>query len=170
MFFPLQKSPMLESAPTIIVWLYYARTVIRFALTIAIVSYSFFGFVFGSRAIRFFIAWTYITLLPFTAHTADGKWLNLNHLYLASLGFCVVIAAGTVGCSSLLARAGRRRFVPYAAPAVMVAVALGLTYQLDYKYKARAASTPSEQLREQVREWCSSTEDSALPAPHLPRE
>ena len=89
------------------------RTVIRFALTIAIVSYSFFGFVFGSRAIRFFIAWTYITLLPFTAHTAAGRWLNLNHLYLASLGFCVVIAAGVAGCSSLLARAG-----PAALPAL----------------------------------------------------
>jgi hypothetical protein len=168
MFFPLQKSPMLETAPTLIVWLYYARTVIRFALTIAIVSYSFFGFVFGSRAIRFFIAWTYISLLPFTAHTASGRWLNLNHLYLASLGFCVVIAAGTVGCSSLLARAGRRRFVPYAAPAVLVVVALGLTYQLDHKYKARAAGIPSVELRDQVRQWCSSTPDGTFQTPTLP--
>ncbi len=162
MFFPLQQSPMLETAPTVVVWMYYARTVIRFALTIAIVSYSFFGFVFGSRAIRFFLAWTYITLLPFTAHTARGEWLNLNHLYLASLGFCVVIAAGTVGCGSLLARAGRRRFVPYAAPAVLVVVALGLTYRLDHKYKDRAAAPESAQMREQVRELCSSPRDESL--------
>ncbi len=168
MFFPLQTSPMLDTAPTIIVWMYHARAVIRFALTIAIVSYSFFGFVFGSRAIRFFIAWTYITLLPFTAHTASGRWLNLNHLYLASLGFCVVIAAGTVGCSSLLARAGRRRFVPYLAPALLVVGALGLTYQLDHKYKLRAHWPQSVQLREQVREWCASTPEGPFGTPPPP--
>jgi hypothetical protein len=150
MFFPLQRSPMIETAPFWVAWLFEARTWIRFALTIAIVSYSFFGFVFGSRAIRFFIAWTYITLLPFTAHTEGGQWLNLNHLYLASLGFCVVIAAGAAGCSSLLARAGRRRYVPYLAPLLLAVIALGLTHQLDSKYKAIARWPESQQLREQV--------------------
>jgi hypothetical protein len=155
MFFPLQRSPMIETAPFWVAWLFEARTWIRFALTIAIVSYSFFGFVFGSRAIRFFIAWTYITLLPFTAHTEGGQWLNLNHLYLASLGFCVVIAAGAAGCSSLLARAGRRRYLPYLAPLLLAVVALGLTHQLDSKYKAIARWPESQQLREQVSHACS---------------
>ena len=155
MFFPLQRSPLLETAPFWVEWLYYGRTVIRFALTIAIASYSFFGFVFGSRAIRFFIAWTYITLLPFTAHTEAGRWLNLNHLYLASLGFCVVIAAGAAGCSSLLARAGRRRFLPYLIPLALAVAAMGLTHQLDRRYKAGAALPEAQALREQVGAACS---------------
>jgi hypothetical protein len=163
MFFPLQKSPLLETAPFWVAWLFEARTVIRFALTIAIISYSFFGLVFGSRAIRFFIAWTYITLLPFTAHTAGGQWLNLNHLYLASLGFSVVIAAGAAGCSALLARAGWRRLVPYLVPLVMAAGALGLTRELDHKYKTLAAWPKSQLLREQVREACSTAGDDRSP-------
>jgi hypothetical protein len=163
MFFPLQKSPLLETAPFWVAWLFEARTVIRFALTIAIISYSFFGLVFGSRAIRFFIAWTYITLLPFTAHTAAGRWLNLNHLYLASLGLSVVIAAGAAGCSALLARAGRRRLVPYLVPLVMAAGALGLTRELDHKYKTLAAWPKSQLIREQVREACSTAGDDRSP-------
>ncbi len=169
MFFPLQRSPMIETAPFWVAWLFEARTWIRFALTIAIVSYSFFGFVFGSRAIRFFIAWTYITLLPFTAHTVAGQWLNLNHLYLASLGFCVVIAAGAAGCSSLLARAGRRRYLPYLAPLLLAAVALGLTHQLDSKYKAIARWPESQQLREQVSHACSPGGGDRMPGTLLPR-
>ncbi len=169
MFFPLQKSPLLETAPFWVDWLFAARTWIRFALTIAIVSYSFFGFVFGSRAIRFFIAWTYITLLPFTAHTEAGRWLNLNHLYLASLGFCVVIAAGAAGCSSLLARAGRRRFLPYLVPLVLAAASVGLTHQLDSKYKTLARWPASEQLRAQVAEACSTAAADREPGDPLPR-
>lgn len=169
MFFPLQQSPMLQTAPTWVVWLYEGRTYIRFALTIAIISYSFFGFVFGSRAIRFFLAWTYITLLPFTAHTEGGRWLNLNHLYLASLGFCVVIAAGAAGCSSLLARAGRRRFLPYLAPVVLAVVAVGLTHKLDIKYKAIARWPESALLRAHVREACSAAGADRAPGDPLPR-
>jgi len=169
MFFPLQQSPLLETAPFWVAWLFEARTVIRFALTVAIVSYSFFGFVFGSRAIRFFLAWTYITLLPFTAHTDSGRWLNLNHLYLASLGFCVVISAGASGCSSLLAAAGKRRLVPYLVPLALAAGAVGLTHQLDHKYKARAAWPESQLLREQVREACSPAGGDRAPGAPLPR-
>jgi hypothetical protein len=168
MFFPLQKSPLLETAPFWVDWLFVARTWIRFALTIAIVSYSFFGFVFGSRAIRFFIAWTYITLLPFTAHTEAGRWLNLNHLYLASLGFCVVLSAGAAGCSSLLARAGRRRFLPYLAPLLLAAMAVGLTHQLDSKYKVIARWPAAEALRAQVREACSPAAAAREPGDPLP--
>lgn len=168
MFFPLQQSPMIETAPFWVVWLFEARTFIRFALTIAIVSYSFFGFVFGSRAVRFFIAWTYITLVPFTAHTEAGRWLNLNHLYLASLGFCVILAAGASGCSGLLARAGRRRFVPYLAPLLVAMVAIGLTYRLDAKYKAMSRWPTSEILREQVRHACSPAGGERTPGTPLP--
>jgi hypothetical protein len=167
MFFPLQSSPLLDTAPFWVVWLYKARTVIRFAITIAVVSYSFFGFVFGSRSIRFFIAWTWVTLLPFTAHTAAGRWLNLNHLYVASLGFCVVIAAGSAGCSSLLARAGRRRFVPYLVPLALVIGAVALTHQLDHKYKVLARRPESVQLRTQVAHLCSAAGESRAPGSPL---
>ncbi len=166
MFFPLQRSPLLETAPFWVTWLFEARTVIRFAITIAVVSYSFFGFVFGSRSIRFFIAWTWVTLLPFTAHTVEGRWLNLNHLYLASLGFCVVIAAGATGCSSLLARAGRRRFVPYVAPLLLVLGAVALTHQLDFRYKALARRPEAVQLRAQVARLCAA--DGAAREPGSP--
>ncbi len=167
MFFPLQSSPMLQTAPFWVVWLFEARTYIRFAITIAVVSYSFFGFVFGSRAIRFFIAWTWVTLLPFTAHTTAGRWLNLNHLYLASLGFCVVIAAGAAGCSSLLERAGRRRFVPYLAPLALVVVSIALTHQLDARYKDLARRPESVHLREQVARHCSGAGPARVPGTPL---
>jgi len=150
MFFPMQQSPILETAPAWVVFVYEFRTVIRVGLTLAIVSYSFFGFVFGSRAIRFFIAWTYITLLPFTGHTATGQWLNLSHLYLTSLGFCVILAAGAHGTSGLLARRRWRKYLPYAAPLAFILISLGLSYQLDRQHQAQAASPDAVQMREDI--------------------
>jgi hypothetical protein len=138
MFFPMQQSPILESAAPWVVWIYHARVVIRVLLTLSIISYSFFGFVFGSRAIRFFIAWTYITLLPFTGHTDTGQWLNLSHLYLTSLGFCVILAAGANGCSSLLQRSGWRRYLPYLVPAYFAVISWGVFWKLDMRSKAVA--------------------------------
>ncbi len=65
MFFPLQQSPILTEANALVVGLYNARMFIRIFLTLTIISYSFFGFVFGNKAIRFFIAWTLsVTLAP----------------------------------------------------------------------------------------------------------
>jgi hypothetical protein len=150
MFFPMQQSPILETAPAPVVFVFEFRTVIRVFLTLSIISYSFFGFVFGSRAIRFFIAWTYITLLPFTGHTATGLWLNLSHLYLTSLGFCVILAAGTYGTSGLLARRRWRKYAPFTVPLVFVAMSMGLSWQLDRQHRALAASPEAVEMREQV--------------------
>jgi hypothetical protein len=150
MFFPMQQSPILETAPGWVVFVFEFRTVIRVFLTLSIISYSFFGFVFGSRAVRFFIAWTYITLLPFTGHTASGLWLNLSHLYLTSLGFCVILAAGTYGTSGLLARRRWRKYAPFAVPLVFVAMSMGLSWQLDRQHRALAASPEAVEMREQV--------------------
>jgi hypothetical protein len=154
MFFPMQQSPILEGAPFWVVWVYEGRTFIRVFLTLSIISYSFFGFVFGSRAVRFFIAWTYITLIPFTSHTATGQWLNLSHLYLTSLGFCVILAAGAHGTSNLLARHRWRRYLPYIMPMIFVMISLGLSYRLDAAHKAKAGSTQGQALREQVIRNC----------------
>ena len=154
MFFPMQQSPLLEEAPAWVVWVYEARRVIRTLLALAIVSYSFFGFVFGSRAIRFFIAWTYITLLPFTGQPDSGGWLNLSHLYLTSVGFCVVLAAGTVGTSSLLVARPRRRWVPFVAPLIFVLISLGLTDRLIDRDRRIAATPEAVRMRLETAETC----------------
>ncbi len=154
MFFPMQQSPILEDANPLVIAMFQARSVIRFALTLAIVSYSFFGFVFGSKAIRFFIAWTYITLLPFSSHTQSGVWLNLSHLYLTSLGFCVILAAGTLGTSSLLKKAGVRRFVPFVVPLAFVMASMGLAHLLNGQHVLKAQSPVATEMREQMVQAC----------------
>lgn len=155
MFFPMQNSPILETAHPVVVWVYESRTLIRVFLTLSIISYSFFGFVFGSKAIRFFIAWTFITLLPFTGQTHSATWLNLSHLYLTSLGFCVILAAGTSGTSGLLAKAGWKRFAPYLVPLAFVVASIGLAHQLDSVHRDRAHSARGEALRENMIQECS---------------
>ncbi len=154
MFFPLQKSPILTDANSLVKGLFEARMFIRLALTLAIISYSFFGFIFGSKAIRFFIAWTYITLLPFSGNTSSGEWLNLNHLYLTSLGFCVILAAGTRGTSRLLAKAGNKRFIPYLVPLAFVMASVGLAHMLNQQHIRLAATPKTVAMREQVEQTC----------------
>lgn len=154
MFFPMQKSPIVGESSFWVAWIFSARTVIRIFLTLAIVSYSFFGFVFGSRSTRFFIAWTYITLLPFTGLQASGNWLNLNHLYLTSLGFCVILAAGTKGTSRLLMRRRWRKYTPYLVPLAFVAVSMGLTHKLDQRNKAIADAPEAHELRQSTVKAC----------------
>jgi len=154
MFFPMQQSPILETSPVWLVFLFHARTVIRVFLTLSIISYSFFGFVFGSKAIRFFIAWTFISLLPFTGHTDSGAWLNLRHLYLTSLGFCVILAAGVDGTKGLLAARRRIRFVPYLLPLMFVVMSLGLTYKLSRSNQIKAQSPEAILMREKVDAAC----------------
>lgn len=154
MFLPIQPSSMLEDAPFYVNWLFAARTVIRTALALAIISYSFFGFVFGSRAIRFFIAWTYITVLPFTDQSATGQWLNLSHLYLTSVGFCVVLAAGTTGTANLLRARPSRMWVPYLVPLVFVVMALGVTDRLHQRNKVLADRPEAIGMRMATAESC----------------
>ncbi len=145
MFFPMQNTRLIDDVPFFVTWLWEARTPIRFFIALAILSYSFFGFVFGSKAVRFFIAWTFITLLPFTGITASGSWLNLNHLYLTSLGFCVVLAAGANGTSNLLGRRKWRRFLPYLIPLGFVLISLVLTTKFNERNLYRAGT---EEVRE----------------------
>jgi hypothetical protein len=164
MFFPMQQSPALETAPQWIVWLFHARTWIRLFLALSIISYSFFGFLFGSSAIRFFIAWTYITLLPFTSHSDTGQWLNLSQLYLTSLGFCVVLAAGANGCAGLLARKGWQKATPYLVPLMFAAASVTVAHSLDAKNKVLAARPSAVELRDSVTASCR----PALKAPPRP--
>jgi len=161
MLFPLQESELLRRwADPFIQYIYDGRTVIRFLLTLAIVSFSFFGIVFGSKAIRFFIAWTFITVLPFTGVTSRGQWLNLQYLYLVSLGFCVILAAAAVGASKLLAAHRWRRWIPYALPLLFAIASVTLTLLLDQQN--RATSRNPDRL--QLRAWL----EESIAAPHPP--
>jgi hypothetical protein len=153
MFFPMQNSRLVENAPFFVHWAYEARSIIRIFLTLAITAYSFFGFVFGSKAVRFFIAWTFITLLPFTGVTATGSWLNLNHLYLTSLGFCVILSAGAIGTSSLLVRRKWRRFLPYVIPFGFVLISLVLTTKFDERNKLRAQTPDVMEMQEHLENY-----------------
>ena len=150
MVFPLQESSLLRDAGFVVQALYQVRLVIRILLTLAVLSFSFFGFVFGSRPLRFFIAWTYITLIPFSTQAPGASWLNLTHLYLASTGFCVVLAAGTIGCTNLLKVHRRRRLIPFLVPLVFVLTALSLNYRLDARNREAAASLEIQALRQET--------------------
>jgi len=150
MVFPLQESTLLREAGDLVQLLFRIRVLIATLLTVYVISFSFFGFVFGSRPLRFFIAWTYITLIPLSAQGADADWLNITHLYLASLGFCVVLASGTVGCCSLLGIHRWRQLVPLLVPALFAITAVSLTYRLDSRNREAARSPEIQQLRERT--------------------
>ncbi len=154
MVFPIQESALLRKVNPAILLLYDARTYVRVFLTMAIVSFSFFGIVFGSRPLRFFIAWTFITVLPFTGMTPSGGWLNLTHLYLTAIGFCTILAAGVDGAAGLLAIHRWRRYVPYLLPMVFVTGGLLLTHKIEAQNR-RSAHTPRiQELRLSLEQGC----------------
>jgi hypothetical protein len=103
-------------------------------------SYSFFGFIFGNRTIRFFIAWTYIMVVPFAFFQFPGDWLNIRHLYLVSVGFVSVISAGAVYCSRLISENRWRRLVPMVVPLAFILLSRFIVLQLDGSYRVKAAS------------------------------
>jgi hypothetical protein len=110
---------------------------------LAILSYSLFGFVFGSRALRFYIAWMYVMIVPFTFMRFPADWLNLRFLYVVSLGFCVVLTTGTLYAVKLLSHRRWRRLVPLAIPASYVLLTAALVHALNVKNEqvARAPAT-----------------------------
>jgi hypothetical protein len=148
MILPMQESSLLDAAGPVVQAVYDLRHYFYPVLLLAIVSFSFFGFVFGGRSLRFFIAWTFIALLPFSGQHTTGVWLNLNHLYLASLGFCVVLSAGALGVFRLLAVRRWRRWLAFALPAMYLAGAIALTYRLDERNDHLARSPRIEGARE----------------------
>lgn len=140
MILPMQESDLLHAAGPVVQSVFEVRRFFYPILMLGVVSFSFFGFVFGSRPLRFFIAWTYIVLIPFSGIAADGRWLNLKHLYLASLGFCVVLAAATIGTFNLLRARRWRRYLTFTVPVLYIAGTLALTYRLDARNDAVSRS------------------------------
>jgi hypothetical protein len=172
MVFPLQEGRILREAGAFLQSLHDLRMPIRTFVTLGIVSFSFFGFVFGNRPLRFFIALTYIMLIPFSTQQPGVHWLNLTHLYLSSMGFCLVLATAALGCSRLLQRHRWRRLVPFAVPLLFVLVAVSLTYRLDESNRAAARSPAVQEIRREAFERLRQPAHLALPAsvPESPPE
>jgi hypothetical protein len=146
MVFPLHQSQLLETAPPLVRAIYAAAPVIRVFVGLAILSYSLFGFVFGSRALRFYIAWMYIMIVPFTFLRFPADWLNLRFLYLVSLGFCVLLTTGTLYAVKLLSHRRWQRWVPLAIPGAYIVLTAMLVRVLDLKNE-QLANDPQTRAR-----------------------
>jgi hypothetical protein len=152
MIFPIHTSHLVSQAGTPVRFVYRFATQIRIIIALTIVSYSFFGFIFGNRPIRFFIAWTYIMVIPFAFFQFPQDWLNIRHLYLVSVGFVVVISAGAVFCSRLIVRQRIRRFVPMLVPLMFIILSRFIVSQLDRSYENKVTNPATVQMKKDLSE------------------
>jgi len=134
MVFPLQPSGVLHSNNIIIQFVYEWRTLIRTMVSLSIISYSFFGLVFGSSSIRFFIAWTVLTLVPFAGIEINGNWLNVQYLYLGAVGFCVILSSGTMGCFGLLQQHRWKRLIVLLPIIGYILITYKITTLMNYRH------------------------------------
>jgi hypothetical protein len=140
MVFPIHSSSLVSDAGPVVKFIYEFATAIRVVIFLCIVSYSVFGFVFGNRAIRFFIAWTYIMVAPFCFFRFPMDWLDIRFLYLVSVGFHMILASGTVLAARLLYQKPWRRRIPYLIPVSFVALSYFVLSRLDINYERKASS------------------------------
>ncbi len=152
MVFPIHSSHLVAESGPAVRFVYRFATEIRILIFLTIISYSFFGFIFGNRPIRFFIAWTYIMVLPFAFFQFPNDWLNIRHLYLVSVGFVVVISAGAVFCSRLILHHRYRRFIPMLVPLFFIILSRFIIGQLDRSYEIKAASHVTAELQKALAE------------------
>jgi hypothetical protein len=150
MIFPIHTSELVTEAGPAVRFVYLAATQIRILIALAVISYSFFGFVFGNHTIRFFIAWTYIMVLPFAFFQFPNDWLNMRNLYLVSIGFILVLSAGAVYCSRLISHQRWRRLIPFAVPVFFILLARFVVVQLDRSYELKATSPYAVSSRKEV--------------------
>ena len=151
MVYPLHYNEFVEEH-TLAAVLYGWKWWIRPALGFFIFSYAAYGFVFGNTNLRFFIAWAFLTILPFCFFYTPGDWLNTKYLYVASGGFCLILATGTMKMYRVLRTRGWRKFVPMLVPALFMAASACLIFKLDKAYEARALLPENQELREQFLE------------------
>ena len=152
MIFPVHTSHLVTGSVPAVRFVYRFATQIRIVIGLVVFSYSFFGFVFGNRTIRFFIAWTYIMVLPFAFFQFPGDWLDIRHLYLVSVGFVSAIAAGAVYCSRLISENRWKRFVPMIVPVAFILLSRFIVVQLDNSYSVKAASPVMAEHRKYLAE------------------
>ena len=150
MVFPVHGSRLVTDSGAFVQFFYQAATTFRWITFLTILSYSVFGFIFGNRTIRFFIAWTYITVMPFCFFKFPSDWLNIRYLYLVSIGFVMLLASATVLASRLLYQKAWRRFLPYALPALFVFLAHFIISTLDQNYETMAKRPRIEALKAQI--------------------
>ena len=140
MVFPIHSSTLVADAGWLVRSVYEFATAIRAVIFLCIVSYSVFGFIFGNRVIRFFIAWTYIMVTPFCFFRFPSDWLDIRFLYLVSVGFHMILASGTVLAARLLYQKPWRRRIPYLIPAFFIGLSYFVLTQLDTNYEHKAAA------------------------------
>jgi hypothetical protein len=147
MVFPIHGTELVTGSGPIVQFVYRLATEIRVITFLCILSYSVFGFIFGNRTIRFFIAWTYITVLPFCFFDFPDDWLNIRYLYLVSVGFIMILSSGTVLASRLLYQRQWRRFLPYSLPLFFVFLSQFIIFHLDRNYERLSASPKIIRMR-----------------------
>lgn len=152
MFFPIHVSRLVETSNPLVQMVYAIAPVVRFVIGLSVVSYSLFGFVFGNKTIRFFLAWTFISILPYCAVKFPADWLNIRYLYLVSVGFVFVMASGTMLSTDLLHRRKWRRWIPLVVPMVFVLLSAYITERLDAKYEAEGMSVEQYDARREAEE------------------
>jgi hypothetical protein len=167
MVFPIHSSTLVTHAGPVVRFIYEFATAIRVIILLCIVSYSVFGFVFGNRVIRFFIAWTYIVVAPFCFFRFPADWLDIRFLYLVSVGFHMVLASGTVLAARLLYQRPWRRFLPYLIPAAFVALSYFVLAQLDSSYERKAENVMLNRVKASFYERYAryTSESETLPRP-----
>lgn len=152
MVFPIHTSHLVTQAGPVVRFVYRFATEIRIVIALTIISYSFFGFIFGNRTIRFFIAWTYIMVIPFAFFQFPHDWLNIRHLYLVSVGFVVVISAGAVFCSRLILHQKFRRYIPMIVPLFFIILSRFIIGQLDRSYELKAENPVTLEMQDALAE------------------
>jgi len=147
MVFPIHSSTLVMDAGPVVRFIYEFATAIRVVLFLCILSYSLFGFIFGNKVIRFFIAWTYIVVAPFCFFRFPKDWLDIRFLYLVSVGFHMLLASATVLAARLLYQRPWRRRLPYLIPLTFVALSYFVLQQLDHNYEQKAAAPALDRVK-----------------------
>jgi hypothetical protein len=137
MVFPMHITGLVQEGG-LVEMVFQLRFWIRPLLGFIIFSYAVYGFVFGNKNLRFFIAWTFISILPVCLRYFPGDWLDIKFLYLASAGFCLILATGTMKMFRVLRGRGWRMFLPFLIPLMFSMLSVGIVYQLDRAYEERA--------------------------------
>lgn len=150
MVFPIHTSSLVTDSGLLVKIVYRIAGEIRLITFLCILSYSVFGFIFGNRTIRFFIAWTYITVTPFCFFQFPSDWFNIRYLYLVSVGFVMILASGTVLATRLLYERAWRRFIPYVVPVLYVFLSQFVIQNLDRNYERMGGMSHLQLLRTQL--------------------
>jgi len=74
----------------------------------------------------------------------------MRNLYLVSIGFIMILSAGAVYCSRLIAHQGWRRLVPFIVPMFFILLARFVIVQLDRSYERKSASPSAASSKEEI--------------------